>query len=709
MEKNKNNKVIKITIVIILILIMIIGLIVGLCIIPKNNKDVIKSEEDIFMEDIQINNELKNIDGKYTNIIINDFETAQKSIEEIKDKIGIVSVGEELKKESFNDGSEYINTYQFRQLYKGIEVYTGTIIIYTDKQGNAKGIINKYNEIPSDFNINPINTSKDLEDIALKAVNDQNIEILESKLIIYCLENQKYTLAYEYILKTTEGQTSVIINDLDKKLIDKSINISTINSLELKKEELNKLMIDENTYKFIDNERQLKVQYFVNDKINPEDYVWNKENIKVNENLVQISKDELDLKLGFDTLKTVQKAYDYYHQKFKVNSIKGTEKCWLNIITGASVIKGSNYSNNAFWDTNNMIVYGSDNLYNNDIEVATHEYLHGIMNYKLGVKTETDYYRSILEEAYGDIFGMCAECYYNNSSRIDGKIATIRNIKESNLLYDNLPKTYKDFKKGKKNGKDEHYYSVIISKVAYLMNEKLTLNELENLWFNSLELLADRRATINDCYYAVVRTSQIMGFSEEKQKFIKECFENMGFGKIEINNDDIKTNQDNQDSDKEENKIVENTELKKDESNKPNEKNNNSQTNSYEYVEEKNEISKITLNKLSKEKALTIIENNFENWKDLKLSFKYDCTVKDQSGNQYYAINAFSPENFMYHGGEWLEEVENGTFYAGTYYVALEYSNNLVKVGKNQRDWKKYHDGEIVTYFTTTYNLEIKN
>ena len=301
---------------------------------------------------------------------------------------------------------------------------------------------------------------------------------------------------------------------------------------------------------------------------------------------------------------------------------------------------------------------------------------------------------------------MCAECYYNNSSRIDGNIATIRNIKESNLLYDNLPKTYKDFKKGKKNGKDEHYYSVIISKVAYLMNEKLTLNELENLWFNSLELLADRRATINDCYYAVVRTSQIMGFSEEKQKFIKECFENMGFGKIEINNDDIKTNQD---SDKEENKIVENTELKKDESNKPNEKNNNSQTNSYEYVEEKNEISKTTLNKLSKEKALTIIENNFENWKDLKLSFKYDCTVKDQSGNQYYAINAFSPENFMYHGGEWLEEIENGTFYAGTYYVALEYSNNLVKVGKNQRDWKKYHDGEIVTYFTTTYNLEIKN
>lgn len=707
MEKNKNNRVIKIIIVIILILIMIIGLIVRLCFIQKNNEDVIASKqekEDLFTEDMQINTELKNIDGKYANIIINDFETAQKSIEEVKDKIGIISVDEELKKESFNNSSEYINSYKFRQLYKGIEVYTGTIMIYTDKQGNAKGIINKYNEIPSNFNINPINTSKDLEEIALKAINEKNIEILESKLIIYCLGNQKYTLAYEYILKTTEGQTSVIIKDLDKQLIDKSTKISTTNSLQLKKEELNKLKIDENTYKFIDNERQLKVQYFVNDKVNPEDYVWNKGNIKLGEDLVQISKEELDLKLGFDTLKTVQKAYDYYHQKFNVNSIKGVEKCWLNIITGASVIKGSNYSDNAFWDTNNMIVYGSDNLYNNNIEVTTHEYLHGIMNYKLGVKTETDYYRSILEEAYGDIFGMCAESYYNNSSRIDGNIATIRNIKESNLLYDNLPKTYKDFKKDKKNGKDEHYYSVIISKVAYLMNEKLTLNELEKLWFNSLDLLVDRRATINDCYYAVVRTSQIMGFSEEKQNIIKESFENMGFGKIQINNDDIKANQD---SDKEKHNAEENTELKKDERNNQNEKNNNSQTNSSEHIEEKNEINKPTSNKLSKEKALTIIENNFGNWKDLKLSFEYDCTVKDQNGKQYYAINAFSPENFMYHGGEWLEEVKNGTFYAGTYYIALEYSNNFVKVGKNQRDWEKYHEGEVVTYFTTTYNLEI--
>ena len=62
----------------------------------------------------------------------------------------------------------------------------------------------------------------------------------------------------------------------------------------------------------------------------------------------------------------------------------------------------------------------------------------------------------------------------------------------------------------------------------------------------------------------------------------------------------------------------------------------------------------------------------------------------------------------MYYGGEWLEEVETGKFYAGTYYVACKYSNNSVKVGKNQRDWEKYNEGDMVGYFTQTFYLKVK-
>lgn len=649
----------------IIVILLLISIGIGLFLIYSNNEkestddSKIATEEDNEIVDKVIDLEQNNIAGKYTDINIIDTESAKKSIDEVKDRIGINSVDEELQSTVSNTNGEHINTYKFQQLYKGIEVHSGELIVYTDKQGKSEGIINKYNKIPSDFNVNPVNTDEELQEIVLNIVNKENAQIKNSKLIIYYLGNQEYILAHEYTVEANQEESKIIVADESKKIIDNTVDISTINTITL-------------------------------------------------------TKEDLDLKLGYDTLTTVQKVYDYYKEKFDLNSVKGNEECWLNIVTGATISGNSNYSNNAFWDLNNMIVYGADNLYNYDIETTAHEYLHGVMQYKLGTKNEKDYQRQILEEAYGDILGMCAESHYSNTSNIDGVMNIInRNIKDANLVYSDLPKSYKEFQKSKKADKDEHYYSVIISKVAYIMSQKLTLEELEKLWFNSIDLLTEREATFNDCYYAVVRTSQLLGFSEEKQNAIKEAFENVGFGKIEIYDDSIESTENTEEIlEDDENNLVENNTV--DQSNSTNktinkeENNSISNKNNQSKDEDKASSGETSVKTLSKDQAVKIIQTNFKDWKGIQLTYQYSCKVKDSSGKEYYAIHTFSPENYYNYGGEWLEEVQSGKFYAGTYYVCTQYTNNSVKVGKNQRDWQKYTNGDTVSYFLQSYNLNVK-
>lgn len=717
------NKKVKVVVSILVIILLIVGVIIGIVLFNKNNQNnqnqaIVDSDEtEIIGEttDKILDLEQNNIEGKYSSIQINDSETAKKSIEDVKEQIGIKSIDEELITSRANTTGKYMNTFRFKQMYKGIEVYSGELIVYTDKQGNAEGIISKYNQIPTEFDINPVNSDEELKEIVLKVVDQEDAKIKESKLIIYYLGNQEYILAHQFIIESEQGEIDVIVNDKTKEVVDYTTRISTMDTLNITQEELDGFVLDSynaHTYALRDKDRHLEVKYQNSESKRLENYMWSINDIIRNANNIEIKRDDINFKLGYDTLKTAQNTYDYYKTKFNLNSVKGDEECWVSIVTGANVIRNVDYSDNAFWDFNNMIVFGEDNIFNYDIESTSHEYMHGIFQYKLETKNEKDFGRLIIEEAYGDIFGMCAESYYAGTSNIDGIMNKIsRNIKDATLTYNDLPKSYKEFKKAKNKGQDEHYYSVIISKVAYLMSEYLTINELEELWYNSIDLLTDRDVTINNCYYAVVRTSQELGFSEEKQNAIKESFESVGYPVITIYDETTENQEENNTEENMTNEIEdnvnnqENNNINENDSTSLNEQNLNSNVNTNR---DSNQNGESNTGTLTKEQALEIIRRNYNEWKGLKLSQEYHCKVKDRSGNEYYAINTFSPENYMYHGGEWLEEVETGKFYAGTYYVACKYSNNSVKVGKNQRDWEKYNEGDTAGYFTQTFYLEVK-
>ena len=254
----------------------------------------------------------------------------------------------------------------------------------------------------------------------------------------------------------------------------------------------------------------------------------------------------------------------------------------------------------------------------------------------------------IIEAYYGN---KTLDGIYDNLKNIEG---FTRNIKDSSLKYN-------DFN----YDADYHEMSVIVSKVAYLMttNEKVKMNieQLSKLWLNSISQLPKYIVNYDDVERAILLTAKEQGYSEEMLKEISNIFISCGYPDIyaECNNNEIINTR------------------------------------------------KIVYSNLSVDKALELLENNYSSWNNFKISYDYSCTVKDKKDNTYYAINSYSPENFINKGGEYLEKADNGKYYSGTYYVRTSYTDDKVFVGKNERDYKKYSEGDIVEYFLSSEMLEL--
>lgn len=467
-------------------------------------------------------NVLKNVEGEYSSIKITDFDTAKQSIdtENIKNHLHITSIENELQKDKSSTIGDVLNTYKFKQIYNGIEVYQKGIIVYTDKDGNAKGIIEDLQDI-KDLDITPKKTIEDIDKIITKEYGQE--EIKEKKLIIYPNKNTN-TLAYEYVVG--EFDEVVIIDANSGKIISNGLQIYQIEEKDLQP------FLKNGVYELTDENRSLVLAKTSEPNLKTgrtkyENYV-----------IEQDATLELEDEKALEGIITLQKCYDYYKDKFSYYSLNGNynDQVELTIIPNVKSYdlgkdsKNNNFEDNACFIVPQHILLGSNHLYNSNVEVLGHEYTHGVFAYRLGI-TGNDKYSfetKALNEAYADIMGMCIEAYYNNTNTIDGIISSVdtRNIKDSNLKYSYLKlNSFTQFK-------DEHKYSTIISKAAYLMSENMSLEQFEKLWFNSMELLP-KNATFADCEYAVIRVAEMMDLGEETINAIKNAFLSVGMPEYE--------------------------------------------------------------------------------------------------------------------------------------------------------------------------------
>ena len=504
----KKNNHLKRNIIISCSIIGIIALVIVIIICTKN----LKKDNQVI--------ELNNIEGKYSDVVINDFTSAKESLKDIKDLLTVDSIDDDLVEIRSHTNDSVMNSYKMKQIYNGIEVYDGSLIVYADSQGNALGVINNLKEI-NDLNTEPINDSNELKAIALDSVDSSVSSITDSKLIIYQLENNQYTLAYSYEIKTPSNDYKVIVSDSTKEVLKKISLFDNITDNDyIISDTMRKILrntysetvnYDDYKYAIVDEKRNLSVGRTQNitDDSDYFAYLWNKEEERNNS----------DFELAFNSLKTIQKIYDFYSENFNYLSVDGANKNHISILTGVEKIDGQDFTTNAgFNSNNNRMALGSNNLHNENVEVLGHEYTHGIIHNQIGDTGKGYPEFEAFNEGFADIMGMCIEAYYNNSSNIDGKMGNDRDITSSTAKYDNWVHLISD---------DEYVNSTIISRSAYIMSKSLTLDELTNLWFKSIDLL-EGNIGFYDVKYAVVNTAYAMKLSDDKINAIKQAFADVG-------------------------------------------------------------------------------------------------------------------------------------------------------------------------------------
>ena len=155
----KKKKILSIILIILIVLICVSSFIVIQY--SKNN-----SKTDVDVNNENHSEELKNIEGKYSDIKITDTKTALSSLENVKDDINIKNINTDIKEFNSNTSNNIVNTYSFKQYYNELEVYGNTITIYTDKEGNALGIINKYVPIEKEIQTTSKTNDKEIKKIA---------------------------------------------------------------------------------------------------------------------------------------------------------------------------------------------------------------------------------------------------------------------------------------------------------------------------------------------------------------------------------------------------------------------------------------------------------------------------------------------------------------------------------------------------------------
>lgn len=464
--------------------------------------------------------EVNNIQGKYSQVKIIDSQSAMTSLEDVKEELGIASVTEELVEDS-SSTNDVLNTYRLKQVYQGLEVYNSGVLVYADKEGNAKGVINKYYSI-SDFDITPKHTADELQAKAIEALEYEDTQPLNSQLIIFPLETGTITLAYKYEIDIGIATATVIISDETSEVLDKQVPIYFVVSDDLHE------FYNGSQYIMQDNERNIQIYLANNTEMSK--FVTKKFTLYSWDTLEEALSEENSPVI--QAMNTTQKCYDYYKNQFNYLSFNQTGDMELKIVLGMQTSNRMYRADNACYANQQFIVLGNENLFNDHIEVFGHEYTHGIFDHLVNI-SDNNIEGQALNEAYADIMGMCLEAHYENKERIDGVLCEeipnqTRNIKESSNRYLENKSDYG-------LTKSEHQDSTIISRAAYLMSEYLTREEFEDVWFTSISLLFNN-PDFYDCRYAVVEAAKGLNLSEEKIERINEAFNKVGITKYYMAN-----------------------------------------------------------------------------------------------------------------------------------------------------------------------------
>ena len=231
----KNKKILLVTPIIIVIAIIIAFFIISI----NNNKDnqnignIKERDEKEYIVSTPNNN---NISGQFTDKKINDSNSAITAIKDINNQLNIDLSKYKFVEEKSDTSGDYFNTFKLKQTYNGLEIYSSELIVYTDKNGNAKGLINGCVDIKDNIATSPQTSINDIIDGVIKQklseleINPNDVTS-SSKLVIYPY-NDRFILVHIVYIHTDLGMITFFVNDENQEIINEDYNIYGILSLD---------------------------------------------------------------------------------------------------------------------------------------------------------------------------------------------------------------------------------------------------------------------------------------------------------------------------------------------------------------------------------------------------------------------------------------------------------------------------------------------
>jgi len=467
----------------------------------------------------QSTNDYKNVfifDGKFSSVLITDFKSAKKSLNDIKENLGLIDIEDELKEDISNeyDGSKF---YRFNQYYNGVRVYGNEVLVATN------GSVADY--LYSNTEVIPNSVNKDfkysIDEVYDKITDKINNDIkeydeLEKKVEkIYYKKDNKYINAYlinvidnSYLI----DKTYIVSDDLE--ILDSYSNISLYSQNYFARTLDNQSVLigvetnDGENFSLKDTQRNIKIIPYENTDV--DEVIKSDEKI---DSLVYKFTDNPD-SYYVTIMNRISKVYDFYRNVLKFNGMdnRGGE---IDFFVGVKIPKRSDNSCYLMLNNHRIIVltdgYRNENSVFNNIPILFgHEYTHGV------IQSINNLYSSNIpqgiNEGYADVMGILSESYYQ-------KEYNFTNRDRNPIQKDNNCDTCFYNTREIRDDVDSHSYATILSHALYLMTQgNNAINNIEKmakLWYKSMYYLPSD-ANYKDVFDALVKSAKSSNFSDDE-------------------------------------------------------------------------------------------------------------------------------------------------------------------------------------------------
>ncbi len=461
---------------------------------------------------------------------------------DIKFQIGLT------QKDSFQSGkiTEFENNkyYKLQHYYKGIPVWGETLVLETNTDGTIKSLISN-NSVISDLNVTPTLSEEELKNKIVKEMNNSTYRVINKDLAIYCNDLEKPVLVYDFFVSNGEFLCREILIDAQNGKIVKDIEL--INSIQTKTtllgwEEAYNISIEKDNEGYSLKSGNIETQIADVKRIGRYNAVWDVHGkTGIPASLVKVKKLDKFPVNSVDAYANVVNAIEYYSRfclglrEKKCTIVTGFQ--YLLCMDENGKVYEEDYRKNAFHqdsDDEYLLAFGYDSKDNRssaqEFDVVAHELGHQIFSQQV-VGNGATYEQSAINEAFADIFAVCAEnkCREDGNWIMGGKVTGERNIQDpsGNQITDYNQFINKD--------QYEHQNSTILSHVAYnIWNNSSDLKDYDlfmELWYRALQYIQSN-STMSDCEKAVYNAAKIM-IAEEKishsnRKIIENAFEKAG-------------------------------------------------------------------------------------------------------------------------------------------------------------------------------------